>query len=87
MQQESPVKNRREEAAGGSGHRQRLQGPRTRTVVLTSSSAAYAIVDYARDHGIDLIVTGTHGRGALGRHLVMGSVAEKVVRVSHRAPC
>ena len=56
-------------------------GPRTRTVVLTSSSAAYAIVDYARDHGIDLIVTGTHGRGALA-HLVMGSVAEQVVRLA-----
>jgi nucleotide-binding universal stress UspA family protein len=56
-------------------------GPRTKTVVLTSSSAAYAIIDYAREHGIDLIVTGTHGRGALA-HLVMGSVAEKVVRLA-----
>ena len=56
-------------------------GPRTKAVVITSSSAAYAIVDYARDHGIDLIVMGTHGRGALA-HLVMGSVAERVVRLA-----
>jgi nucleotide-binding universal stress UspA family protein len=41
------------------------------------------IVDYARDHDVDIIVMGTHGRGALG-HLVMGSVAERVVRL---APC
>ena len=42
-----------------------------------------AIVEYARVEDIDLIVIGTHGRGALA-HLVMGSVAERVVRF---APC
>jgi nucleotide-binding universal stress UspA family protein len=41
------------------------------------------IIEYAVDHEIDLIVMGTHGRGAL-RHLLMGSVAERVVR---SAPC
>jgi universal stress protein A len=51
--------------------------------VLRSSVPPVAIVDYARDHDIDLIVMGTHGRGALA-HLVMGSVAERVVR---EAPC
>jgi len=56
-------------------------GPRTKAVVMTSSSPAYAIVDYARDHAVDLIVMGTHGRGALA-HLVMGSVAERVVRLA-----
>jgi nucleotide-binding universal stress UspA family protein len=58
-------------------------GPPTKPVVMTSSTPAYAIVDYAGEHGIDLIVMGTHGRGALA-HLVMGSVAERVVRL---APC
>ena len=58
-------------------------GPPTRPVVMTSTSPAYAIVDYARENGIDLIVMGTHGRGALA-HLLMGSVAERVVRL---APC
>jgi nucleotide-binding universal stress UspA family protein len=42
-----------------------------------------AIVRYARDRNIDLIVMGTHGRGALA-HAVLGSVAEMVVR---NAPC
>ena len=41
------------------------------------------IVEYARTESIDLIVMGTHGRGAL-QHLLMGSVAERVVR---SAPC
>lgn len=58
-------------------------GPPARPAILTSSAPASAIVDYARDHDIDLIVMGTHGRGALA-HIVMGSVAESVVRL---APC
>ncbi len=58
-------------------------GPRTTPVVMTSASPAFAIIDYATEHHIDLIVMGTHGRGALA-HLLMGSVAEKVVRL---APC
>jgi len=41
------------------------------------------IIEYARDESIDLIVIGTHGRGAAA-HLLLGSVAEKVVR---KAPC
>jgi nucleotide-binding universal stress UspA family protein len=58
-------------------------GPPSIPVVLTSSSPAMTIVDYAKAHDIDLIVMGTHGRGALA-HFVMGSVAERVVRL---APC
>ena len=41
------------------------------------------IVDYAHENHIDLIVIATHGRGWFA-HLLMGSVAEKVVR---KAPC
>ena len=37
------------------------------------------IVQEARDNKADLIVIGTHGRGAAA-HLLMGSTAEKVVR-------
>jgi nucleotide-binding universal stress UspA family protein len=55
----------------------------TKPVVMTSGSPAFAVVDYAREHGVDLIVMGTHGRPGLA-HLMMGSVAEKVVRL---APC
>ena len=41
------------------------------------------IIDTANDKGIDLIVMGTHGRTGL-THALVGSVAEKVVRL---APC
>ena len=54
-----------------------------RTVSRVSTSPALAIVDYAREARADLIIMGTHGRGAMA-HLLMGSVAERVVRT---APC
>lgn len=56
-------------------------GPHTKPVIMTAASPAFAIIDYARDNGIDLIVMGTHGRGALA-HMLMGSVAERVVRLA-----
>jgi nucleotide-binding universal stress UspA family protein len=62
------------EAAGGS---------RVEPIVVTATAPAFAIIDYARDHKIDLIVIGTHGRTALAHYLI-GSVAESVVR---SAPC
>jgi nucleotide-binding universal stress UspA family protein len=46
-------------------------------------SPAAEIVRYAAAENADLIVMGTHGRGFVG-HVVMGSVAERVVRT---APC
>jgi nucleotide-binding universal stress UspA family protein len=49
----------------------------------TSRSPAQAIVKYAEDLGADIIIMGTHGRGPM-KHLLMGSVAERVVRT---APC
>jgi nucleotide-binding universal stress UspA family protein len=51
--------------------------------VFLEGDAATEIVRYAIDAGIDLIVMGTHGRTGLDR-LLMGSVAEKVMR---EAPC
>jgi nucleotide-binding universal stress UspA family protein len=51
--------------------------------LVTLSSPAAAILDFARDHAIDLIVVGTHGRSGVA-HFLLGSVAEKVVR---SAPC
>lgn len=38
-----------------------------------------SILDYAIEHGCDMIVMGTHGRGVLG-HMLIGSVAERIVR-------
>src|SRR5262245_55786801 len=54
------------------------------TVLQTLVGSPYsAIVRYAEQHHVDLIVLGTHGRGPLG-HMLLGSVAERVVRT---APC
>ena len=52
-------------------------------VVIVSNSPSSAIVTYAHESGINLIVMGTHGRGGLA-HLLMGSVSERVVQT---APC
>lgn len=41
------------------------------------------IVRYARENAMDLLVIGTHGRGAIS-HMLLGSVAERVTR---KAPC
>ena len=41
------------------------------------------IIDYAKNEQMDMIVMGTHGRKGVS-HMMMGSVAEKVVRL---APC
>jgi nucleotide-binding universal stress UspA family protein len=53
------------------------------TVATRIGSPFFEIVRYAQEQQIDLIVIGTHGRGPLG-HMLLGSVAEKVVR---KAPC
>jgi nucleotide-binding universal stress UspA family protein len=39
------------------------------------------IADYARDHGIDLIVMSTHGRSGMSR-IMLGSVTESTIRTS-----
>jgi len=49
---------------------------------LLLGDAAHEIVELARNSKSDLIVMGTHGRTGLGR-LLMGSVAEIVLRRSH----
>ena len=41
------------------------------------------IIQYAKENTIDLVIVGTHGRGAIA-HMLLGSEAEKVVR---KAPC
>ncbi len=53
------------------------------TSIVVHGSAASAICDQATRDGTDLIVMGTHGRTGL-THMLLGSVAERVVR---SAPC
>ena len=50
---------------------------------LLSGSPHSAIVDYAEDESVDLVVMGTHGRTGFDRYL-LGSVTERVVRLSDR---
>ena len=52
-------------------------------MMVKSGDPAEAIVEVARTLEVDLIVMATHGRRGL-THLVLGSVAEKVLR---EAPC
>lgn len=52
-------------------------------VEIAVGRPADTIVRLARERNVDLIVMATHGRTGL-EHVVMGSVAEKVVRL---APC
>lgn len=60
----------------------RLDGLQTVRAVRIGH-AFVEILQYAVDNAIDMIVMGTHGRGPV-EHLLLGSVAEKVVR---KAPC
>lgn len=53
------------------------------TQAIRTGTAFVEIVNYVEEQGIDLVVMGTHGRGRL-EHILLGSVAEKVVR---RSPC
>ncbi len=61
--------------------RARAAGVAEVTTVLTGGDAAHEIVRAAVDGGCDLIVMGTHGRTGV-KHLLLGSIAEKVVRMA-----
>jgi nucleotide-binding universal stress UspA family protein len=67
-------------------------GPPTRAVIERAEDAGVPAVEailpgvphetireYAADHGVDLVVMGTHGRSGLDRYL-LGSVTERVLR-------
>jgi universal stress protein A len=64
--------------------RKHFQGvAHAKTALIISANAADGICHYAGKHDVDLIVLSTHGRTGIA-HLLIGSVAEKVVR---HAPC
>jgi nucleotide-binding universal stress UspA family protein len=65
-------------------HDSRLKGiGKVELAIKQHASAAEGICAYAGEVGADLIVLSTHGRTGLA-HLLIGSVAERVVR---HAPC
>jgi universal stress protein A len=57
------------------GRRVRARG------LLRAGAPVHEIVEVAADENVSLIVTGTHGRTGV-RHLLMGSVAEGLVRTA-----
>ena len=56
-------------------------GDRLTERVLVEGTPSEEIIDYAEEADCDLVVMGTHGRGGIDR-LLLGSVAERVVRTS-----
>jgi len=48
---------------------------------VVEGKASECIVDYAENHGVDLIIMATHGRSGIGR-FALGSVADRVMRHS-----
>jgi len=65
------------ELVGATGDVRRIES------VQIAKDVPEAIARYAKNHDIDMIVMATHGHTGL-THLLMGSVAEKVMRSS---PC
>jgi nucleotide-binding universal stress UspA family protein len=62
----------------------RLIEPRIKAETAVSAGVEWAqIVEYATNHRVGLIIMSTHGRSGV-KHILMGSVAERVVR---HAPC
>ena len=53
------------------------------SALVDAGTASLRIVEIVEEHGIDMVVLATHGYTGL-RHVLMGSTAERVVRLS---PC
>jgi nucleotide-binding universal stress UspA family protein len=67
----------------GSLAQEHLQGVRYEVVTVQRSDSAKAILETEENIAADLVVMATHGRTGIA-HLILGSVAEKVVRESKR---
>lgn len=50
--------------------------------VITEGNAAQSIVQFSNENNVEMIVMSTHGRTGI-QHVLLGSVAERVVRTAH----
>jgi len=57
------------------------EGVEVKAHVMHANDIAVAVADYAHENDVDLICLSTHGRTGF-RHLVLGSVAESIIRHS-----
>ena len=53
-----------------------------KAIIVSPSSCAAAIIDYAKKNNVDLIVVGTKGMTGL-KHFLLGSVANDVISHAH----
>jgi len=72
LQEHSPRRPANLVAAVGAGEIEQ-------EVVFSTRSATWEIAEYAREHAIDLVVTGIHGRHALAD--ILSSTASKAVHL------
>jgi nucleotide-binding universal stress UspA family protein len=72
-----------EEGKHAVGQVKEMAGDLPVETFVLAGHPADTIVQFAKDNGIDLIVTGTLGKSGI-EELLLGSVAEKVIR---HAPC
>ena len=79
LEPESHTDRSAHEAELASLRDEHLAGLPVEIAMVEDHAPARAICDYASNHGVDLIVIGSHGRGGMERWLI-GSVAERVVR-------
>lgn len=65
----------------GIAARAKSRHPKVQAVLLGQSEPYEQILRAVKDRDIDLVVMGTHGRRGVS-HVLLGSVAEKVLRLS-----
>ena len=53
-----------------------------KAIIVSPSSCAAAIIDYAKKNNVDLIVVGTKGMTGL-KHFLLGSVANNIISHAH----
>lgn len=64
--------------------RERLSDPKYANLIVhvDVGDPGYEVAEYAKENHTDLIIISSHGHGFL-KHLLLGSVAERIVRLAH----